>query len=546
MKENKQFIKIESLVDNDDSLQIYSVDTIEDLVTIKDIGVTTPIIIDQNNVIIDGYRRVKACKEFGVKTIPYVIGENNMETVLSSNQHREKKYSHKLREVKEWKTIYAAMGKENQKRGGKGLAPKDKSINAVKFACERVGISPDTYYKLLEIEEYDATLITKIDNKEISIREAFKQVEEINAAKSSYKIKQSKEATTIYNHLIQNIKKKQIQADNSNETDDEETDNESIEQIELAEFNKLYTEDRYSALSKLLEAENNINEYAKAIKNEEVDFITHSGYLDYYSAIEQKDYPFLINLYPEQGQYTGQSWLYPKYSGLLFLEESSADDISEFNKKEWAEFLKVLKDGITYPTDDIPLFEYVKLKEPSVPWWFSDSFCRRIKDDSYGSFFKNDLPEFNNKEIYIKKDFGSWRIVEFNDGTGNRAKRKFYRHDVLFEEKIQELRAQYNSTICPVGKLYQLETIKTIYNKPMAGLPYSELKELLKKDLKQLEKKKCENSELNEFALAAALEEFYLEDDRDYLSGIFTIELYKEWEAFNNASDPQEEMIWNS
>jgi ParB-like chromosome segregation protein Spo0J len=36
-------------------------------------GVQTPVVINQNNVILDGHHRVKACRELSIENIPVLV-----------------------------------------------------------------------------------------------------------------------------------------------------------------------------------------------------------------------------------------------------------------------------------------------------------------------------------------------------------------------------------------------------------------------------------------------------------------------------------------
>lgn len=58
--------------------------------TIKNAGLLVPIIIDKNNNILDGERRVKACESLGWETVPVQVTDKNYDSVsVMSNYLRE-------------------------------------------------------------------------------------------------------------------------------------------------------------------------------------------------------------------------------------------------------------------------------------------------------------------------------------------------------------------------------------------------------------------------------------------------------------------------
>ena len=170
-------VDVKNLVENNDAKRVYKAEKIEDLVeSIKVHGVLNPICIDEEHVTVDGHRRVKACLKLGIEKIKYRIVENTIENVLILNQYRRKNYNDLLREGLEWEKIFSKLAKENQQKGGKGYPSEGQPFHTLVEVSKRIGISKDTFVKLKKINNENPGLILKIDNGEITIKEAFESI----------------------------------------------------------------------------------------------------------------------------------------------------------------------------------------------------------------------------------------------------------------------------------------------------------------------------------------------------------------------------------
>jgi N6-adenosine-specific RNA methylase IME4 len=148
--------------------------------SIENIGLLHPIVIDENNNLIAGYRRIKAHEHLGRTEIPYrrVNIENALQGEYDENVERA---DFALEDVA---AIYEAV-----KNSRIGHRPK-KGVDSAPFprgktrevTAKIAGYSPDKVGKIVEIvtaakENPQFTeLIEKVDNKQTSVEYAYKQV----------------------------------------------------------------------------------------------------------------------------------------------------------------------------------------------------------------------------------------------------------------------------------------------------------------------------------------------------------------------------------
>jgi ParB-like chromosome segregation protein Spo0J len=153
-----------------------------------------PIIVNDNNEILDGHSRWKACQELGIQPIIKVkhfeSKEEEMRFVIETNLNRRH-----LNAFQKAELALKLIELEKTKRGRK---PKEEiSTESVKISTsseppkvdtwqtvsDKLGVSRDTIEKAKAvIEKGDEELIEKCRRGEISVNEAYKRVREIKAS----------------------------------------------------------------------------------------------------------------------------------------------------------------------------------------------------------------------------------------------------------------------------------------------------------------------------------------------------------------------------
>ncbi|WP_435180429.1 DNA methyltransferase [Halorussus sp. AFM4] len=168
------------------------------LESIRENGVLTPIIVDQNDQIISGHRRVEAAKQVGLETVPVKVREfesdlTRLELLIHSNRQRSKTVSQKLREAETLEQVERRRAKERQgtrtdtsrssEQEDEGGLTRDKVAEKVGFG------SGTTYHRAKTVwdarESDDPTVSTvaeqqleKLDAEEQSISAAYAEVKE--------------------------------------------------------------------------------------------------------------------------------------------------------------------------------------------------------------------------------------------------------------------------------------------------------------------------------------------------------------------------------
>ena len=150
--------------------------------------------------------------------------------------------------------------------------------------------------------------------------------------------------------------------------------------------------------------------------------------------------------------FTGQTWHWPKYSGAEITPiqpkgNTYAEDLHVplFTPAEWDEFLAfdeaaVLEDldfpGCTWFNWD-PTAWRVPFRTFGVrDHWVGTATARRAYDLTYGRFLTTHEPSCElckvtsaGGAIFVRQGWGVWETVEFNDGNGGRARRRYFQHD---------------------------------------------------------------------------------------------------------------------
>lgn len=160
----------ESLKNHPINATIYgSIPDPEYVASVKEHGVTEPLLITKDNVVISGHRRRQAAIMCGIKEVPVVVLHEVTDPLLIerrlilANRHRDKTTEQRAREFENLKRIEAALAEQRQKAGKKpqtdlvpNLAqgqeqPKAKVGKARSLAAEAVGMKPTTAEKAVEV-----------------------------------------------------------------------------------------------------------------------------------------------------------------------------------------------------------------------------------------------------------------------------------------------------------------------------------------------------------------------------------------------------------
>lgn len=167
------------------------------LESIRENGVLTPVIVDQNDQIISGHRRVEAAKQVGLETVPVSVREfesdlNRLEQLVHSNRQRSKTVSQRLREAEELERVERRRAKERQGTRtdtSSSSEQEDGGLTRDKVA-EKVGFgSGTTYHRAKTVwdarDSDDPTVanvaeeqLEQLDAEEQSVSAAYAEVKE--------------------------------------------------------------------------------------------------------------------------------------------------------------------------------------------------------------------------------------------------------------------------------------------------------------------------------------------------------------------------------
>src|SRR5262249_32901006 len=135
------------------------------------------------------------------------------------------------------------------------------------------------------------------------------------------------------------------------------------------------------------------------------------------------------------------SWHWPVFSGQVVQNTTSKEDhpfgedmtIPCFSEQEWEDIGCYCRDealaDLNIPGLDLFSF-YMQRSEWSEGGAF-DICTRRTSAPDYGRFIVSgtDLCDTcPDGELFVKRGWGNWCVVEFNDGKGGRVTRRFFQH----------------------------------------------------------------------------------------------------------------------
>jgi len=174
----KNWIRIKDLKFVKDYSRIFSSKDVEFLVdSIKRVGQIAPIIVDENNVVLSGSRRVAAANELKKKSIWFVrikkemsIGE--IEYLICSNNHRVLSNVELFNVLTILEKVFPSC---QGQRNDLSETPEEKEKRMAKLARE-AGIKPCRARKILRIGKFDIEKLKEIDEERTNLDNADKWV----------------------------------------------------------------------------------------------------------------------------------------------------------------------------------------------------------------------------------------------------------------------------------------------------------------------------------------------------------------------------------
>lgn len=128
--------------------------------------------------------------------------------------------------------------------------------------------------------------------------------------------------------------------------------------------------------------------------------------------------------------FSGQSFHWPPYSGVEYELEGDAPLFSEEEWREWLAFDEQaalaaldIPDGIQW------LWEAPEPRDPNC------LLLRRDYDCDYGGFIAECC--HGPGPVFVRRGWGEWQIVTYNDGRGSREARKFFAQDYYTGTLVQ-------------------------------------------------------------------------------------------------------------
>lgn len=137
-------------------------------------GLLEPILIDNQNLVYSGHRRLQAVKRLGWVSVKCRLCpiHNPIVTIIESNRQRKKTSSELLREVDLLNEQYKQSGFKVRKIDDE----QQHNRTTIKFVSENIGISLTKLKQLKSIQHYQPELLTEIDLGKISVYKAYQIV----------------------------------------------------------------------------------------------------------------------------------------------------------------------------------------------------------------------------------------------------------------------------------------------------------------------------------------------------------------------------------
>ena len=166
---------------------IYNLSNIDDLViSISDVGLLTPIVVNQKFQLISGHRRIEAVRRLGwnevdIEIIETVSEDEEKSLLVHYNKQRVKTLKEVLNEAEILLPLYEVG---QGKRSDLTFVPRNKSSGRIGLA-EAVGVSSSQLGKILFIQRENPDFITAIDEGKLTVRQAYTHLSRLKKERTS-------------------------------------------------------------------------------------------------------------------------------------------------------------------------------------------------------------------------------------------------------------------------------------------------------------------------------------------------------------------------
>ena len=157
---------IEELKIHPVNFRIYGEEPIEELVlSLEEYGLQTPIVINNQDQILSGHRRVRAFTTLGWNEIEYEVKEfetpdKELEYLIAANQYRVKTLTQTVRESDVLLEIETRAAKSRQ---GWKISPVENKGKAADKVAAQIGLKPRNYLKIREVNN----IVDGIEDQEV-------------------------------------------------------------------------------------------------------------------------------------------------------------------------------------------------------------------------------------------------------------------------------------------------------------------------------------------------------------------------------------------
>ena len=171
-------IAVKSLSHHPRNQEIYSLSNIDDLVqSINEVGLLSPLVINQKNEVISGNRRLAAIRKLGWNEVDVEVTEVSEDDVINiliaHNKQRVKSNREVLNEYRALEKIHGVgQGQRTDLTSGKS----NKGSVARDIIAEKIGLSSSQMARLLLIEKRNPDFIKLVDDGVLTINKAYQHL----------------------------------------------------------------------------------------------------------------------------------------------------------------------------------------------------------------------------------------------------------------------------------------------------------------------------------------------------------------------------------